>query len=123
MQESISAQGVIVIAFVSFLVIGGGLLATSVRRGRDLCDELARRLPERYEELGLPLPALFDTSRWSAYTLLVMQRRYANLDDPFLVEQFDALRKFEVAQLVFVLAGFGALGLAAIWYEFIRAAP
>jgi hypothetical protein len=116
------ADDVIVFAFLAFLVIGGALLALSVRRGRALCVELARRFPVEYEELGQPRPGFFDSARRNAYMRFVMQRQFTLLGDPYLIEQFGALRRSEIRHLVFLLGGFGVLGAAALWYEFLRGA-
>lgn len=116
------AQDIIVVAFLAFLLTAISLLAGSVRRGRALCDELAMKFPSEYEDLGSPRPGFFNGSRRSAYMTLVMQSRFERIDDPILVEQFVALRRSKLRQLVFMLAGFGVLGAAALWYELLRAA-
>lgn len=111
------ARDLVVVAFLVFLGVGGVLLASSVRRGRTLCDELARRHPAEYERLGRPRPGYFDSARRNAYLRFVLQRGFAALEDPVLVEAFARLRRSELRQLVFLLAGFGALGLAALGLE------
>lgn len=98
------------------------LLTVSVRRGRILCDQLAERFPSDYEDLGFPRPGFFDSSRRNAYMVLVMQSKFEQIGDPLLIEQFAALRRSELRQLIFLLVGFGVLGAAALWYELVRAA-
>ena len=95
------------------------MLVFSVRRGRALCEELARRLPEQYAELGEPRPGFFDSPRRSRYFRFVLQRGYEELTDPYLVERFELQRRSEVRQLIFLLVGFATLGAAAVWYEFV----
>lgn len=116
-------QGFIVIAFLTFLAVFASMLVGSVRRGRELCDELARRLPDAYGAFGRPRPGFFDSPRRNAYMRFVMQRQYEDLPDPALVEAFAALRRAEMRQLGLMLAGFGVLGVAAVSYEFFGAAP
>jgi hypothetical protein len=109
-------------AFLAFLLIGGVSLILLVRRGRALCGELARRLPAHYEELGQPYPGFFLGPRRTAYMRFVMRSEFIRLSDPYLVEQFAKLRRSEVRQLILLLVGFGGLGAAAVWFEFVRAA-
>ena len=114
------AQALIAVAFLAFLSVCGTLMALSVRRGRELCDELALRLPEHYVELGRPRPGFFESPRRQAYLRFVLQRQYATLADPWLVDRFDALRRSEMRQLGLLLAGLLGLGAAAVWYELLR---
>lgn len=116
------AEDAIVGGLLAFLGVGGALLTLSVRRGRALCGELERRLPLQYEELGMPCPGFFDSPRRNAYMRFIMQSEFERLGDPYVVEQFTDLRRSEIRQLIFVLVGFGALGAAAVWFEFVRAA-
>lgn len=117
----LQALDLIVGAFLVFLLIGGVSFFLSVRRGRALCGELAKRFPAYYEELGQPYPRLLPGPRHTAYLRFLMQSDFARLGDPSLAEQFVRLRRSETRQLVFLLGGFGALGAAAVWYEFVRA--
>lgn len=114
------SQDALVFAFLSFLLTFGALLVCSVRRGRALCDELARRLPEQYVSLGQPRPGFWNSPGRSAYLRMLMQREFTELDDPRLVDGFEAQRRAELAQLVAMLAGFAVLGVAALWYGFFR---
>jgi len=104
-------------AGIGFLVVNGALMVGSVRKGRELCRSLAKRLPERYEELGSPLPGYLDTPRRDAYLRFVMQRSFLELPDPHLVAEFTRRRRAEIAQLRFLLVGFAGLGLAVVWLK------
>ena len=109
-------------AFLAFLLIAGVSLVYLVRRGQALCGELARRLPARYDELGQPYPGFSLSPRQTAYLRFVMQSEFSHLCDPYLVERFRRLRKSEVRQLIFLSVGLGALGAAAVWFEFFYSA-
>lgn len=109
-------------AFLALLLIGGVSLVYFVRRGQALCGELARRLPACYEELGQPYPGFFLSPRRTAYLRFIMRSEFRHLSDPYLVEQFRRLRRSEVLQLIFLFVGLGALGAAALWFEFVHAA-
>ena len=114
------AIDLIIYAFLGFLAIGGVWLAWSVHQGRVLCRELAKRFPSVYEEMGKPYPGFFYGLRRNAYMQFVMQRKFAELDDPRLVAEFESLRISEMRQLIFVIAGISTLGAAAIWYNYFR---
>jgi hypothetical protein len=114
----VPAEHAVAAAALAYFVVGFLWLALSVRRGRELCEELARRLPEAYAEAGEPRPGFFDHPRRGAYLRFVHQRKYALLPDPHLVAEFSALRRWEVRHLVFLLAGFAVFGLAAVWLRF-----
>ncbi|WP_260295792.1 hypothetical protein [Sedimenticola hydrogenitrophicus] len=111
----------IVGAFLSFLLIGVVSLALLVRQGRALCSELATRYPSLYAKFGRPNPGFFFSTRRNEYMQFVMQRRFAELDDPSLIARFEDLRQGEMRQLIFLIAGMAVLGAAAIWFEFFRA--
>lgn len=98
-----------------FLVIGGLLLTASVYRGRQLCRLLRERMPQKYADLGSPLPGYFYGERRTAYLQFIMQRKFEDLPDPDLVRSFSGLRRFEVWQLAYLIAGFAALGVAFVW--------
>lgn len=116
------AEHKIAIAGLAFLVIAGLHLILSVRRGRQLCRLFSQRLPEQYAELESPLPGYFTSPRRHAYFRFIMQRRFAALSDPELVTRFAQLRRSEMRQLVFLLAGFAGLAVAFVWLEWIRPA-
>ncbi len=101
-----------------FLVIGGLLLAGSVYQGRKLCRLLAESMPQQYAELGSPLPGYFHSARRTAYFRFIMRRKFEGLADPQLVESFSRLHRWEVRQLVFLVTGFGALGVAYLWLHY-----
>ena len=104
-----------------FIVIGGLLLAASVYRGRKLCRLFAERMPQKYAELGSPLPGFFHSARRTAYFQFIMRRKFEGLGDPQLAESFSGLHRFEIRQLVFLAVGFGALGVAYLWLHYAQA--
>jgi hypothetical protein len=114
------AQGAIAVGFLSFLVVNVIWLTLSVRGGRALCGEFARRFPVEYQELGRPNPGFFLNPRRKAYGRFMMQREFEPFGDPGLVRAFAELRRSEMRQLAFLLAGFGVLGVAALWFEFVH---
>ena len=113
-------EELIVICGLLFLAVGGLLMALRISRGRELCDEFARRLPEQYRAHKQPRPAFFYTARSAAYSAFVLQCRFRQLPDPDLVSQFEAVRAQEIKTLTFAFAGFAALGLAYVWIEVFR---
>ena len=115
------AEHRVAIAGLAFLVVCGVMLVASVRRGRELCRLLAERLPAEYSELGSPLPGYFDSPRRNAYFRFIMQRGFEGLEDPHLCEEFGRLRRMEIRQLGFLLAGFAGLGVAFVWLRWIPA--
>ena len=116
------AEHAIAVAGLGFLLVNGLLLVVSVRRGRELCRSFAERLPTEYAELGSPLPGFFDSPRRDAYFRMLMQRGFRGLTDPHLVAEFAERRRIEVRQLVFLLLGFGGLGVAFLWLRYVHAA-
>jgi hydroxyacylglutathione hydrolase len=110
----------IAIAGLIFLVAGGLLLAGSVRRGREICRVFEERLPEVYAATGSPLPGFFDSPRRTAYTRFLMQQEFAELGDPHLVTEFEGLRRIEMRQLAYLLAGFAGLGIAVLWLRWLH---
>jgi hypothetical protein len=116
------AQGAIAVGFLAFLLVNGVWLTLSVRRGRGLCGEFAQRFPVEYQELGRPNPGFFLSERRTAYGRFMMQRAFEPFGEPGLVQAFAALRWSEMHQLTFLLAGFGVLGVAALWFEFVHSA-
>jgi hypothetical protein len=115
-EHAIAAAG------LAFLVVGGLMLASTVWRGRRLCRLLSERLPEQYAELGSPRPGFFLSNRRTAYFQFVMQKQFEALGDPVLLESFRKQYKAEVRELVFLLAGFAALGAAMVWLRWFHAA-
>lgn len=108
-------ENVVAAAGLCFLLINGLLLVSSVNRGRQLCQLFAERMPQKYLELGSPLPGYFNSACRAAYFRFIMQRKYEDLKDPYLVESFNRHYRSEVRQLVFLLAGFAGLGAAFVW--------
>lgn len=104
-----------------FLGIGGLLFAASVYRGNKLCRLLAERMPQKYAELGSPRPGYFHSARRTAYFQFIMRRKFEDLGDLQLIESFSRLYRWEVRQLIFLVAGFGALGVAYLWIHYAQA--
>ena len=105
----------VAVSGLGFLVLGGLLLTWSVFSGRRLCRLLAERFPREYADLGAPLPGYFYTARRTSYLQFVMQRKFLSLPDSELVNSFSSLYRFEVWQIVYLIAGFAALGVAFVW--------
>jgi hypothetical protein len=110
-------EEITVIFGLLFLVVGGLLMARRISRGRELCDEFARRLPTEYRDHKRPRPAFFYNARSAAYSAFVLQCKFRQLPDPDLVAQFEAVRMQEIKTLTFAFFGFAALGLAYVWIE------
>jgi hypothetical protein len=98
-----------------FLAVGGLMMARRIRRGRELCEEFARRLPAEYQACKEPRPAFFYTSRSAAYSAFVLQRKFLRLPDERLVAQFEEIRRQEIKTLVFVFGGCTLLSLMWFW--------
>lgn len=111
-------EHVIGVAGGVFFALCGVMMFYAVRRGRRLCRQLAERLPEAYAAEGRPLPGLWDAPRRQTYYRFVMQRRFAALADARLVEEFERMRRVEMRQMIFMLAGFAAFGLAWVALRF-----
>lgn len=107
------------VAGAIFLSICGIWLVASISYGRRLTREFEERLPEQYAKADSPWPGYFNSQRRHAYFRFLMRREYETLTDPYLVRAFTKLRRAEVALLVFIVAGFVALGLAFVWLEFL----
>lgn len=108
----------IAVAGAWFFAICVFLLIRLVRRGRALCRLFAERSPEAYVEMGSPRPGYFESHRRSAYYRLIMQRKFMDLDDSILQEEFSNLRRSELRSLAFFLTGVAAFGLAFLWLEY-----
>ncbi|MHC4407589.1 MAG: hypothetical protein ACYS0F_01150 [Planctomycetota bacterium] len=109
------ALGALILLGVAML-----LLVNSVQRGRKLCRRFAARFAEQYATAGSPLPGFFGSPRRHAYVRFVLQRGYESLPDADLVAAFARLRRVEVLQLAFLVAGFAGLGLAFVWLRWFR---
>ncbi len=110
------------IAGAVFFAINGLWAFASARRGRQLCRRFAERCPEQYAELGSPSPHAFHARKRGAYSRFIMQREFATITDPLLVQEFSRLRASELRQMVFLLSGFALFGLAFLWLRFSAAA-
>ena len=84
------------------------LMARSVRRGRELAEELAARHPATYEELGQPRPGFFESARRTRFAQFVGRREFEALSDPVLSASFETYRRSE-ARLVVAIVASGAL--------------
>jgi hypothetical protein len=100
-----------------FLVSASFLMIRQIFRGRQLCEQFARRLPDEYLAHDEPRPAFFYSSRSAAYSAFVLQRKFEQLSDRRLVVQFEEVRRREVQTLVYLFVGFAVLGLAWFWIE------
>ena len=102
-----------------FLLAGGVQLLYSIQRGRRLCKRFAQRHPQEYAAHNSPWPGLFNSPRRIAYYEFVLQKKFEQLTDRQLTRDFEDMRKREVRELVFILSGFGALGIAYVWIEWL----
>ena len=116
------AEHAIGIAGGVFFAICAVLLVVSVRRGRDLCQRFAEHHPVEYAAAGEPRPGYFNSVRRQTYFRFVLQRGFEDLSDQGLVRDFSELRRFELQQLVFMVAGFSGFGAAFLWITFAPAA-
>jgi len=95
---------------VGWLVVALGVLARSLRRGRELADALAARHPQTYEALGRPRPTWLDSVQRDRFARFVGRREFREIADPPLVAEFEAHRRTEVRELAFVLSTLGLVG-------------
>lgn len=110
-------EQITVIFGMLFLLVGGLMMAQRIRRGRQLCEEFARRLPVEYKVHKAPRPAFFYTTRSAAYSAFVLQRKFEQLSDPRLAAQFEEVRRQEVQTLIFVFGGCAALVVVWLWMD------
>jgi alkylation response protein AidB-like acyl-CoA dehydrogenase len=99
----VTEEGAAFIA-LAWLAAAVVLVARSVRRGRDLADDLAASYPETYEELGRPRPGYFMTLRQNRFTQFIARREYAGLGDARLTVRFEEYRQAEARLLIVLLA-------------------
>jgi len=104
-MESEKAVGLVALAWVIGSLL---LMARSIRRGRDLAEDLATRHPEIYEALGRPRPGYFESVRRTRFAQFVGRREFENLADGSLPARFEAYRKSE-ARLVLSILASGAI--------------
>ena len=102
-----------------FLVAGGLHVTASVMRGRTLCERFSRRHPEEYQACKSPWPGYFYSERRMAYAEFIMQKKFEQLTDRRLARDFQSLHVRETRELILILAGFGAVGVAYIWFEWL----
>lgn len=95
-----------VVGLIALAWLAGSLLlmASSIRRGRELADALAARHPETYEMLGRPRPGYFESARRTRFAHFVGRREFEKLADASLCAEFEAYRKFEARLIIFTLA-------------------
>ena len=86
----------------------------SVTRGRAICDRLAREHPDLYAAIGQPRPGYFASLSRSRFDQFLFGRGYRGLEDPELVQQCEALRRFNLRLLLILLFGFVLLGAAGL---------
>jgi len=84
------------------------LMARSIRRGRQLAEDLALRHPAVYETLGRPRPGYFESVRRTRFAQFVGRREFESLPDGSLTAEFEAYRRSE-ARLVLSLVASGAI--------------
>lgn len=109
-----SVEFVLGITAAVFLVACGLVLLATVRYGRQLFRLFENQFPQQYIAAGRPLPGLWESPRRRAHFRFLIQREFDTLQDPQLAREFEKLRQTEVALLIFMLAGFAALGLAIV---------
>ena len=85
------------------------LMGQSIRRGRDLAAELAKRFPGEYEAMGRPRPGYLHSTRRNRFARFVAQREYEALPDPALAMEFDAYRQQEARLVVSLLVSMGVV--------------
>lgn len=110
-----TVEEITVIFGLAFLLTGSLMMARRIVRGRRLCEEFARRLPAEYREHREPKPAFFYTARSAAYSAFVLQSRYRQLPDPWLVSRFEEMRRQEMLTLGFMFGGSALLALVWLW--------
>jgi hypothetical protein len=111
-EDTVGAAGAV------YLAVSMVLIAFSVRRGRGVFEQLALRHPEHYEALGRPRPGFFDSPRRTRFAQYLSRREYLDLPDPPLVEELEALRRFEHRMMAALLIGLAALGLAIAYVRY-----
>lgn len=89
------------------------LMARSIRRGRELAQELRARHPETYEALGRPRPTYFENVRRTRFAQFVGRREFENLADGALSAKFEAYRKSEARVVLWILVTGGIVALLA----------
>ena len=117
MFANLPPEHVVAIIGTAFIVVGAVLLIRSVLRGREACREFAQLLPEEYAAHNSPMPGYTLGPRNNAYSIFIFQRRFEQLSRRSLAERFRELYREDVRLLVFIFAGFGALGIAWLWLE------
>lgn len=110
-------EHVVAITGSAFFLVGAVLLVRSVVQGRAACREFARLLPTEYADHRSPMPGFSLSARNNAYSIFIFQRKYQQLSQRWLVQRFAELHRQDVTLLVFIFAGFGALGVAWLWFE------
>lgn len=117
MFVDMAPQHVVAITGSAFFLVGAVLLVRSVLRGRKVCQEFARLLPAEYANHNSPLPGFTLSPRNNAYSIFIFQRKFEQLSQRRLVQRFAELHREDVRLMVFIFAGFGALGVAWVWFE------
>lgn len=117
MLTGIAPEHVVAITGSAFFLVGAVLLVRSVLAGRRACHEFARLLPAEYAAHNSPMPGFTLSSRNNAYSIFIFQRKYEQLSQRRLVQRFAELHRQDVTLLVFIFAGFSALGVAWLWFE------
>jgi hypothetical protein len=95
-------QGAALVA-IAWLIGAVLVLGRSIRHGRSLADEFAKRHPEAYEAQGRSRPGYLYSVRRDRFAQFVARRDYENLGDPALALEFEAYRKTEARLVVSIL--------------------
>ena len=117
MFTDLPPEHVVAITGSAFILVAAVLLVRSVLRGREACREFARLLPAEYDDHNSPLPGFTLGPRNNAYSVFIFQRKFEQLSQRRLVEGFRELHRQDVRLLALIFAGFGALGIAWLWFE------
>ena len=117
MFADLAPEHVVAITGLAFVLAGAVLLVRSVLQGREACREFARLLPAEYVDHNSPMPGFTLSPRNNAYSIFIFQRKYEQLSQHRLVQRFGELYRQDVRLLLFIFLGFGALGVAWLWFE------
>ena len=112
-------EAIVAISGLAFLIVGFSLQIYSVWRGRKLMRRFATEHPATYEDAGRPWPVFFNSWRMQRYSTFIMQRGYQTVTDPTLLAAFEALRRFQLRAMTFLIGGLLMLGGAVIWIKYI----
>lgn len=107
-------EATVALLALAWLVGSFLLMARSIRRGRDLAEELAARHPATYEALGRPRPGYFESVRRNRFARFVGGREYEDLADPPLAARFEAYRKSDQRLVLSIIAAGAVVALLGL---------